>query len=180
MATRSLVLGILLGATATAAVGYVLHLHRRTEVSRRRLLSTAALGTSLAAVGVRLLPLRSTVVPSLALAAVTLYLLVRVWALDEPATGVETDAPGRDAPTFRRANAALGGVHVPASVESTRVRGVVVALAAVTAVAVASAFAESFTVRAAITVVVAVPLGHLFGYVANRVVGPGRTEKRDG
>lgn len=176
MATESLALGVLLGAAGVALVAYALH--RLKTFPRRRVLLAVAMAASLASVGVRLLA-RSSVVPSFALATVALYLLVRAWngdesaartESDESAVDVDTDAPARDAPTVGRADADLGGVHAPDYLESKRVRVAVVALAAISAAAVAVALADALTARAAITVVVAVPLGRLFGYVANRAV----------
>lgn len=175
MATESLALGVLLGAAVTALAAYALHL--RGPPWRRRSLLTAAMAASLASVGVRLLPRFPTTVPSFALVSVALYFLFRAWSGDESSSvGTESDAPARN-PQYSsvdppgRSSPALGGVHVPDSVESKRVSGAVVALATLAAVAVAFALADSLAARAAITVVTAVPLGRLFGYLANRIVG---------
>lgn len=187
MATASLAFATFLGAAGTALVAYALR--RRRTFPRRRFLLAAAMAASLASVGVRFLP-GSSVVPSFALAAVALYLLVRAWnadadepdvraAPDHPPVGTDADAPARNSSTPGRADAVFGGVYVPDCVESKRVRGAVVALAAVTAVGVAVALAESLASRAAITVVAAVPLGRLFGYVAeSAVTGRDRRNER--
>lgn len=192
MATESLPLAVLLGSTGTALVAYALH--RRTTLlrrrfSRRRFLLTAAMAASLASVAVRLLPGLSgleSAVPSFGLAAVALSLFVRAWNADESTVANESaphesasDSPGHTSSTVGRADSVPGGVHAPDSVASERLRGAIVALSAVAAVAVAVALADSLTARAAITVVVAVPLGRLFGYVANCALA-GRDGRENG